>query len=510
MTPGNNFSKPTRPTKILTGPTITLIAEQGQQKLSSGVTVPVWTFNGSVPGPEIRVEKGQKVRVTLKNKLPAPVSIHWHGYSVPNNMDGIPGVTQNAVAPGKSFTYEFVADKTGTYWYHSHQDSVNQVDRGLYGAFIVEDFKEKYDKDVTMMLDEWVTDKDLINSQLNAMTSGTQGNSKSGNSGMGQMPGMNMGSSDSSGNMNGMGSSNGDGIKMTGNMMKDNMSMYDLFTINGKSGSLVKPLTVKRGDKVRLRLINAGYLPHNIHIHGHRIKVIATDGQPVNNPQAVRNQTIVIAPGERADVTFTADHPGKWYLEDHGTASGTNGMKALIVYQGSSIATDQPDAATPLPAINFASYGTAAKPEFTLNQKFNISYTMSLNAGMNQNGMIYTINGKTFPNTDGIKVQKGDRVKVRLVNQDKMNNHPIHLHGHEFQVLSRNGKPFTGSPVYKDTINVRPGETYDIAFLADNPGNWMFHCHDLHHASAGMVTEVNYSGYHANYVPDSSSGNKPE
>lgn len=516
---GNKQSAASESPKILRGPNITLVAEKGTQKLSSGVTVPVWTFNGSAPGPEIRVEKGQKVRVTLKNKLPAPVSIHWHGYPVPNKMDGIPGVTQDAVAPGKSFTYEFVADKTGTYWYHSHQDSVNQVDRGLYGAFIVEDPKEKYDKDYTLMLDEWVTDKNQINSQIKAMTPASQSNKNNGDSGMGSMPGMDMGSSNSGSNngmnMDNMGNSNSEsgnssGMNMTGNMMADNMSMYDLYTINGKSGSLVKPLTVKKGNKVRLRFINAGYLPHNIHIHGHNIKVIATDGQPINNPQAVKNQVISIAPGERYDVSFTADNPGRWYIEDHGTAKGTNGMKALIDYEGSKATTDHPNASTQLPVINFADYGAKTKPEFTLNQKYDVTYTMNLNAGMNNNGMIYTINGKAFPNTDPIKVKTGDRVKVKLVNRDHMNNHPMHLHGHFFQVLSKNGKPVSGSPIYKDTLNMKPGETYEVAFLADNPGIWMFHCHDLHHANAGMITEVQYTDFHSSYVPSSSSKNKPE
>lgn len=520
----NKQSAASESPKILRGPNITLVAEKGTQKLSNGVIVPVWTFNGSAPGPEIRVEKGQKVRVTLKNELPAPVSIHWHGYPVPNKMDGIPGVTQNAVAPGKSFTYEFVADKAGTYWYHSHQDSVNQVDRGLYGAFIVEDPKEKYDKDYTLMLDEWVTDKNQINSQIKAMTPTSQSNKNNGDSGMGSMPGMDMGGSDqgssNSGSNNGMnmdnmgnsnsGSGNSNGMNMPGNMMADNMSMYDLYTINGKSGDLVKPLTVKKGDKVRLRFINAGYLPHNIHIHGHNIKVIATDGQPINNPQVVKNQVISIAPGERYDVSFTADNPGRWYIEDHGTAKGTNGMKALIDYEGSKGLTDQPNANAQLPAINFADYGSKTKPEFTLNQKYAVTYTMNLNAGMNNNGMIYTINGKTFPNTDPIKVKTGDRVKVKLVNRDHMNNHPMHLHGHFFQVLSKNGKAFTGSPIYKDTLNVKPGETYEVAFLADNSGIWMFHCHDLHHANAGMVTEVKYTDFHSSYVPGSSNINKPE
>ncbi len=158
-----------QPLQALKGPEINLVAKVGKQTLKNGVVVPVWTFNGAAPGPEIRVKKGEKVKVTLKNELPAPVSIHWHGYPVPNDMDGIPGVTQDAIAPGKTFTYEFIANEVGTYWYHSHQDSVNQLDRGLYGSLIVED-NEKFDKDYTLMLDEWVSDENEIVDQLNSMT----------------------------------------------------------------------------------------------------------------------------------------------------------------------------------------------------------------------------------------------------------------------------------------------------------------------------------------------------
>lgn len=116
----------TKPLKVVKGSEVTLVAKEEKQKLSIGVIVPVWTFNGSSPEPEIRVKKGGKVKVIFKNELSTPVFIHWHGYPVPNNMDGMPGVTQHTIEPGKSFTYEFEATVPGTYWYHSHQDSVNQ------------------------------------------------------------------------------------------------------------------------------------------------------------------------------------------------------------------------------------------------------------------------------------------------------------------------------------------------------------------------------------------------
>lgn len=502
----------TKPLKVEKGPEVTLVAKEEKQKLGNGVIVPVWTFNGSSPGPEIRVKKGEKVKVTLKNELSAPVSIHWHGYPVPNNMDGIPGVTQDAVEPGKSFTYEFEANVPGTYWYHSHQDSVNQLDRGLYGALIVEDTKEKYDKDYTLMLDEWVTDKEEMNKQLKEMTKGQIGNKSKGNeneeknddkNGMAHS-GMDMGSDQKdSGNMAGMDHGN---MKMEGH----DMSMYDLFTINGKSGDLVVPLKVNKGDKVRLRLVNAGYLSHDIHVHGHDIKVIATDGQPINDPKVIKDKVISIAPGERYDIEFTANKTGKWYVEDHSKNKGAKGMKAVIEYDGSKEMKDKADEKEKLPKVDIMKYGTKKLGSFPLNQEYTATYNMDLNTQMNGNEMVYTINGKVFPNIDPIQVKKGDLVKVKLVNRSKMDDHPMHLHGHFFQVLSKDGKPIEGSPIVKDTLNLRPGEEYEVAFVADNPGEWMFHCHDLHHASAGMVTEVNYTDYESGYVPNPNIPNKPE
>lgn len=286
--------------------------------------------------------------------------------------------------------------------------------------------------------------------------------------------------------------------------------MHDLFTINGKSGDLVVPLKVNKGDKVRFRLVNSGYLSHDIHVHGHDIKVIATDGQSINDPKVIKDKVISIAPGERYDIEFTANKTGKWYVEDHSKNKGAKGMKAVIEYDGSKEMKDKADEKEKLPKVDIMKYGTKKLGSFTLNQEYTATYNMDLNTQMNGNEMVYTINGKVFPDIDQIQVKKGDLVKVKLVNRSKMDDHPMHLHGHFFQVLSKDGKPIKGSPIVKDTLNLKPGEEYEVAFVADNPGEWMFHCHDLHHASAGMVTEVNYTDYKSDYVPNQNIPNKPE
>ena len=453
-------------TEVLSGKEIHLTAKEALLQINDQIKLPVYTYNGSVPGAQIRVKQGDHVKIVFTNKLPEPTAIHWHGYPVPNNQDGVPGITMNAIQPGETFTYEFTATVPGTYWYHSHQKSAEQVDKGLYGTLIVEPKEEeKIDRDHTLVFDEWMSDP---NAESN----------------------MNM-------NMSGMDHSN-----MDMSSMGHNMNMYDIFTINGKSGAAVQPLKVKKGEKVRLRLVNAGYMSHKLHLHGHEFKIVATDGQPLKNSQPIKDELLNIAPGERYDIEFIANNPGEWLLECHGNMKGTDGMKVKIQYEGQASNTDKANAKENLPVVDMTTYGKYETGPFTLDEKYDVEYTMDLGTAMGKNGMIFTINGKTYPDTAPINVKTGDLVKVRIVNNSPKDVHPMHLHGHFFQVLSKNGKPVTGSPLIKDSLNVNPGEEYVVVFKADNPGNWMFHCHELHHASAGMVTELTYKDYKSSYTPD--------
>lgn len=497
----------TAATETIADNEFTLTAQERTHQLTDNKSVTAWTFNGSVPGPEISVQEGEKVKITLKNELKDPVTIHWHGLPVPNEMDGIPGVTQNAVQPGKSFTYKFTADVPGTYWYHSHQEGATQVDKGLYGSFIVEGKDQKeYDRDYALVLDEWMSDLDSMDMEE---TMNTESDSSESMEGMDHST-MDMESGSESENAD-QASEATESNNSESEEMAHDMSMYDIYTINGKSGESINKLTVKEGEKVRLRLVNAGFISHNIHLHGHDFKIISSDGQEIANPQEVKDQLISIAPGERYDIEFTADNPGEWFLESHGEMEGTDGMRTLIQYEGfSGESTDKSNNREELPVLDLTSYGEKEAAEFTLDQSYDLTYTMDLNTRTADGTLEYTINDKTFPDTESLKVKEGDLVKVKLVNNSKEDDHPMHLHGHFFQVLSKNGKPVEGSPLMKDTINLKPGEEYVVAFKADNPGNWMFHCHDLHHASAGMVTQVNYEGFKPKFTPDPNANNQPE
>lgn len=229
--------------------------------------VTVWAYNGMVPGPLIHVTNGDKVRIIIKNNLPEPTTIHWHGIQVPNNMDGIPDETQKPVNPGESFTYEFVAKPAGTYWYYSHYDSDKQISVGLSGAFIIEPkggLASKPDIDKVLMLNEWR----VIDGQTYAAMPATG---------------------------------------MDGNF----------FTINGKAFPDTETLNVKVGQKVRLRFIGSGQMIHPMHLHGFPFKIVATDGNDVPESAQWTKDTVSVAPGERYDIEFTPDRPGKWMLHCH-------------------------------------------------------------------------------------------------------------------------------------------------------------------------------------------------
>ena len=230
-------------------------------------TVTAWAYNGMVPGPLIRATNGDNVRIIVKNNLPEPTTIHWHGIQVPNNMDGIPDETQKSIQPGETFTYEFVAKPAGTYWYHSHFDSDKQISVGLSGAFIIDPvggLTSKPDIDRVFMLNEWR----VIDGQTYAA-----------------MPATGMDA--------------------------------NFFTINGKAYPETETVNAKVGQKIRLRFIGSGQVIHPMHLHGFPFKIVATDGNDVPLSAQWTKDVVSVAPGERYDIEFTPDRPGKWMLHCH-------------------------------------------------------------------------------------------------------------------------------------------------------------------------------------------------
>jgi len=248
-----------------------LEAKPVRWQIMPGTRVTAWTYNGTVPGPEIRVPYGQRVRGIGKNSLPEPTTVHWHGIAVPNAMDGVPDVTQKAIEPGKTFTYSFRAipagrdSKGGTFFYHSHYDEDRQVGLGLSAPLVIVPPKTtRYDAERTLLLGEW---------NLNSQTGATR-------------PPMDM-----------------EGL------------LPNYFTINGKSYPATEAINVKRGRTVLLRVIGGGQFTHPMHLHGTDFRVVAKDGHPLAQPYSA--DVIGVAPGERYDLAFTATEPGKWVFHCH-------------------------------------------------------------------------------------------------------------------------------------------------------------------------------------------------
>jgi FtsP/CotA-like multicopper oxidase with cupredoxin domain len=238
-----------------------------QWPILDDVTITAFTYNGTVPGPMIRVTEGDPVRIVVKNELDVPTTVHWHGVEVPNAMDGVPGVTQDPILPGETFTYEFIAKPAGTFMYHSHFEGDVQVGAGLYAPFIIDPLIPEANPPAV--------DRVLMISEILQNDGQT----------FAAMP------------MGGM--------------------EPNYFTINGKAFPSTEEITVKKGDLVRLRFIAIGQFIHPMHLHGMPFKIVATDGHPVPEAAQLTKDTVSVAPGERYDIEFIATETGHWMLHCH-------------------------------------------------------------------------------------------------------------------------------------------------------------------------------------------------
>lgn len=437
-------------------------------------TVRTWAFNGRIPGPTIRIKAGDVVRARVRNQLPEPLTVHWHGIALRNDMDGVPGLNQRSIVPGAGFTYEFTAPHPGTYWYHPHTGT--QLDRGLYGALIVDEPTQGQPmRDLTLMLDDWIdgtgSSPDDVLAHLKA--------------GGADMPGMDMGGTDMPG-MNHGGMNHG-GMNMRGApagpspLGADTADLtYPLYLVNGREPAQPATYPVTAGEKVRLRLINAAAAtPFRVAFGGGSMRVVATDGYPVT---PVATDALLLGMGERYDVEITVPRDGAFPFV--ALAEG-KGMQALAVLRARDGTPPAPAAhppaldSNPLPLDQLRSTAEVRLPAGTPDRTYQVALTGDM--------MTYRW-GVNAPKRGGVDlpVKSGERIRLELTNNTAM-WHPIHLHGHTFQVV--NG---SGDGPRKDTVIVPPGGKVTVEFIADNPGQWMLHCHNAYHAEAGMTTTLSY------------------
>ncbi len=425
-----------------------------------GREVSTWAFGDRPGAGGIRVNVGDLVEATFLNSLPSANTLHWHGIALRNDMDGVHDLTQSAVATGGKFTYRFTVPDAGTYWFHPHLGL--ELDKGLYAPLIVEDPHDPvdFDVDVTLMLDDWLDGYGRTQEEVLAGLKESGGHS-------GHMSGLGgMGST-----MGGMGSMMGGGL--TGDVT------YPLHVINGRGPSERETVTATAGQRVRVRLINAGSdTAYRVAVAGHRLTVTHADGFPVE-PIDVDN--VVLGMGERYDVIVAAQS-GAFAIVAVPEGKTDPAAEAILVTSNS----------TSLPAVGSRpaelTGRTLAYRDLTATEAVRLpskspdrSETIHLTAN---SGYIHGINGKKFPDSAPITVREGERLRLRIVN-DTMMFHPIHLHGHTFQMVG------DGS-ARKDTVNVLPMSAVEVDIAADNPGQWMLHCHNTYHLETGMATVLSY------------------
>lgn len=317
-------------------------------EIEPGLVVDGWGYNGQVPGPELHVREGDLVRVRLRNLLPVPTTIHWHGLDVPLAMDGIPGFSQPEVMPEEEFTYEFTATNPGTRWYHTHVSENIQQELGLYGAFIVEPKDPEplaYDADVTYVLDERALD---ITPQV----------------ALGQAQ------------VRGHDSGNGRG----------GLFAYDLFLMNGTAADAIEPMRVSVGQRIRLRLVNAGNLVHSMHLNGQAFTIVATDGNLVPPAARLLKDTVLIGPGERYDLEVLATYDGVLTL----------GSYTLLGHDPTPLDTQAMARSTPTPAAS----SRAAVTVKMLNDRFD-SPKVSVPVGATVRWTNTSVNLHTVTSFDG-------------------------------------------------------------------------------------------------------------
>lgn len=424
-----------------------LVRLRGQERSAT----PVWGYDAQVPGPTLRLRRGEELKIRLVNDLPEPTLIHWHGLRLPNAMDGVPHLTQDPVEPGKSFDYRFTVPDAGTFWYHSHLYSSEQLERGLYGALIVDEPQPvDVDQDLVLVLDDWRLAEDgsvheaSFRSMHDAAHAGRLGR---------------------------------------------------LLTVNSQE---TMTIPVRINERLRLRFINAAnarvFAPR---IEGHSPWVMAVDGQPAE-PFPARDGRVMLGPGSRVDLFLDiVGEPGNVVAIKADNGAGEETVIVRLVNEAVGRASPRPQPkplpANPLPQkIDFKSAYRLDVPLEGGAMSRMMMGRMRGDAdvpghGIDPSARVWTMAGFASSGHHGpalFSVRRNRPVMLTFRNNTAF-AHAMHLHGHHFRLLDNLDDGW--KPFWLDTVVVNPQQTARIAFIADNPGKWMIHCHMLEHQETGMA-----------------------
>ena len=459
----------------------TLTATEASLDLG-GPTVRSWAYDGMLPGRELRITKGDILQLTLANHLPQATTLHSHGVRLRCDMDGVPGLTQSSIRPGADFTYRFAVSHPGTYWVHSH--SGMQLDRGLYAPLIVEDPREplSYDKEWVVVLDDWVdgvdgSTPDAVFAQL------SHGR---------EMADMGEGHQDSGHAMPGGGAHEPGGRTSTGpsRILHGTRSRmlrspgghvdYPYYLVNGRVPDAPSVFRARPGDRIRLRIINAGGdTAFRVALGGHQMTVTHTDGYPVEHR---RTDALLLGMAERYDVLVTAKD-GVFPLV--ALAEGKNAKALAVLRTGSG--------RRPGPGVHPAELDGRVVPARRLVPDESVAFCdrapdreLRFRMTGDMRRFNWSFDHQPYSLDQRHPIREGERVRLTLVNSTDM-WHPMHLHGHTFGLAG-----IDAAGARKDTALVLPHRKLVVDFNADNPGLWMLHCHNQYHSESGMMTILGY------------------
>ncbi|WP_300514203.1 multicopper oxidase family protein [Aliiroseovarius sp.] len=409
----------------------------------------IWGYDGKMPGTLIRVRQGERITRRFVNELPQASSVHWHGMRIENAMDGVAGLTQQAVAPGETFDYDFVARDAGTYWYHAHTKSMEQVARGLYGPLIVEESEPvDVDRDEILILDDWLLNPETV--QLDPDFASQRDRSHAGR---------------------------------RGNYIATN-------------GSPETELPVKRHERLRLRLINAANARiFQLVLSGLEGWIMAFDGMPLDVPQTVED-VFLLAPGQRVDlfVDVTAAEGEVAHLIKIEDEEGYS--QAAFPVDGehpTGKRRDMPVALPPNPDMAVPGIEQARRIELHMEggamgrlQSAEFEGGQMSSRQLAEANQFWSFNGIVgMTETPLASVTSGETVRVEIRN-DTAFPHAMHLHGMHFREVLDGGEL---GPL-RDTFLLFGDEVREIAFVAGGAGKWIFHCHMLGHTASGMATWI--------------------
>ncbi len=417
---------------------VMLEATESEVEIASGHHVRLWTYNQSLPGPTIEARVGDTIRIHFKNSLPEATTIHWHGLRVPAAMDGVTAA-QTPIQPGEEFTYEFVAEDGGTFWYHPHIRSDEQVERGLYGAIVVRDADEpELTSEGTVVLDDVLLDESW---QLTEFTDrqamvGRQGN---------------------------------------------------LLLVNGHALPVAELVA---GGLHRMRFVNAANARYfRLALADRQLFILGFDGSKLEAPVAA--DEVLLVPGARVDLAFEGAPGGEtlsWsalsYERGHETGLATDAKVFDLHFNGDELAAPAlPTSLTTLPVL---ADPTASK---ALALEESMAGAHAGHGGGEMMTPVFSINGQVFPDVEPLTATLETTEEWTIENTTMM-DHPFHLHGFRFEVTSVGGV----APEYRalqDTINIAAEQAVTIRVpLQGHAGKWMFHCHILEHAERGMMGEL--------------------